>query len=78
MVNYSFNVVDEHGNIRGVAMIDTKDTARLRLVPSVVASSNFSIASHPVSSSTALDHKVSFYSLSCVIFSRILPGHNLK
>ena len=39
MVNYSFNVVDEHGNIRGVAMLDTKDVSSLRLslVPNVLA-----------------------------------------
>ena len=37
MVNYSYNVVDEHGTIRGVAMIDTKETSELRLVPNIVA-----------------------------------------
>ena len=33
----AYNVVDEHGTIRGVAMIDTKETSELRLVPNIVA-----------------------------------------
>ena len=37
MVNYSYNVLDEHGTIRGVALIDTKETSELRLVPNIVA-----------------------------------------
>ena len=39
MVNYTFNVVDEDGSIRGVALGDTEDTASLRLVPTGVAGS---------------------------------------
>ena len=42
MVNYSFNVVDEDDNIRGVAMIDTEDASGLRLVPNVVTEANTS------------------------------------
>ena len=42
MVYHSFTVTDDHGNIRGVAMIDTQDTTWLHLVPNIVDSSNSS------------------------------------
>ena len=52
MVNYSYNVLDEHGTIRGVALIDTKETSKLRLVPNdvVTVATSSSSAVQPVES----------------------------
>ena len=51
MVNYSFNVVDELGRIRGVAMVDTKDVSKVRLVPNVEVLASTSTISSTISSS---------------------------
>ena len=72
MLNYSFNVVDEHGNIRGSALIDTKESSKLRFVPTVVAVASTSAlqsveslpttTGHPPLSSR---HKIEQVEVSC-------------